>query len=137
MSRTVFIPGVFLMVIFCQSCSDTTCKDVHALNLGVDDDCKYSRATFYITNSAYIDRFLNISYVERVEVKNGGRSLGDISKVGRPNNCSTAGTIHYQFTQGNPVDWSSDVYLSNGNVVTFSGTAEPSPANPCVLIKVD
>lgn len=137
MSKTVFLSGVFLIVIFCNSCSDSTCKDVHALNLGIDDECSYSRAAFYITSSTYIDRFFNIYFVDRVEIKVNGSSLGDLSKVGRPNNCSTAGNIHYQFTQGGPVDWSSDVYLTNGQVVTFSGTAEPSPSNPCVLIKVD
>lgn len=129
--------SVFMISVLIFGCSDNTCKDVNALNLNVDDECKYSKAVFYATSSAYIDPFLNIFEVSKIELFVNGKSFGQIQKFGAPNNCSTPGNLNYQFTSGDVVDWSSIVTLENGNTLTFSGTAEPSPQNNCLTVKID
>jgi hypothetical protein len=120
-----------------MSCDDNTCKDAYALNLNVDADCQYSKAAFYATSSAYYDAFFNVYDVTKIELFVNGQSFGEIQKYGLPNNCSTPGNLNYQFTSAGAVDWSSVVTLENGNTITYSGTAEPSPQNTCLTIKID
>ncbi len=124
----------FFSTIF-VACTDNTCKDVQSLNLGIDDDCKYSRATFYVSNGIYFDRNLNLFAVERVEIRIFGQSIGEIKAIGIPNNCTNPQNVTYQFTSGSAVDWSAIITLDNGQTVTNTGTLEPSPNNSCIIVK--
>lgn len=125
-------------MLFMYSCSSNSCKDVLALNIGIDDDCRYSKVAFYITSGSYTSRTTFESYsVTKSEVSVNGRSIGLISKIGRPNNCSTVGSAFYQFKDGGSIDWSNVVTLSNGSTITYTGTVEPSPNNPCITVIAD
>lgn len=127
-----------LMGFLLMSCSDNTCKDPLALNLGIEDNCQYSRVAFYITSGQYINwTTLAVSDVLKSEIFINGKSAGTITKIGVPNNCSTPGVVNYALTSGNTIDWSNTVSLSNGNTVTFSGTVEASPSSPCITVKAD
>jgi len=126
-----------LMVWVSTGCSDSTCKDPLALNLNVDDDCKYSKAAFYATSSRYYDPNFNLYDVTKVELLINGKSQGVITKFGAPNNCSAPGVVNFQFVNGETVDWAAIVSLTNGSSVTYTGTADPSPSNPCITVRVD
>jgi hypothetical protein len=127
-----------LMGFLFISCSDNTCKDPLALNLGIEDNCQYSRVAFYITSGQYINwTTLAVSDVLKSEIFINGKSAGTITKIGVPNNCSTPGVVNHTLTSGNSIDWSNTVSLSNGNTVTFSGTVEASPSSPCITVKAD
>lgn len=127
-----------ITVLTLLSCSDNTCKDPLSINLGIEDDCQYSKLAFYITSGQYINwNTLETSTVTKSEVSINGKSAGVISKIGIPNNCSTPGVVNFQMTSGTALDWSNVVTLSNGSTVTFSGTVEASPSNPCITVKAD
>ncbi len=131
-----FLPYFILLSLI--SCSDDTCKDPLSINLGIEDDCKYSKLAFYITSGQYINwNTLETSNVTKSEVSINGKSAGVITKIGLPNNCSTPGVVNFEMTSGDVLDWSNLVSLSNGNTITFTGTVEASPSNPCITVKAD
>lgn len=135
--RIIFFLPLFILLSF-LSCTDNTCKDPLALNLGIEDNCQYSKLAFYITNGQYINWSTLETYsVTKSEVTINGKSVGVITKIGIPNNCSTPGVVNFEMISGEVLDWANVVTLSNGNTVTFSGTVEASPSNPCITVKVD
>ena len=127
-----------LVIILFSACSDSSCKDPLAINLGIDSDCQYSKVAFYITSGQYINwNTLETFNVTKSEVTINGKSAGTITKIGIPINCSTPGVVNFQMTSGDVLDWANVVTLTNGNTVTFSGTVEASPSNPCITVKAD
>jgi outer membrane biogenesis lipoprotein LolB len=49
MKNTSFLIAI-LAIFFLSACSDSTCKDPLAINLGIESDCQFSKVAFYITN---------------------------------------------------------------------------------------
>lgn len=138
MKKIIFSLIALSSVLFMHSCSSNTCKDVLALNLGIDDNCQYSKVAFYITSGTYTSRTTYESFsVSKSEVSVNGKSIGLITKIGMPNNCTTVGSAFYQFKDGGSIDWSNVVTLTNGSTITYSGTVEPSPNNPCITVIAD
>jgi len=138
MKQIFFLTTLVSFLFGILSCNDSTCKDPLSINLGIDDDCQYSKVAFYITTGRYFNtNTLEPFNVTKSEVFINGKSAGTISKIGIPNNCSSPGQVNHTLTSGSSVDWSNIVTLSNGATVTYSGTVDPSPNSPCITVKAD
>ena len=106
--------SLLITVLTLLSCSDSTCKDLLSINLGIEDDCQYSKLAFHIANGQYVNwNKLETFTVTKSEVSINGKSAGVISKIVSPNNCSTPGVVNFQMTSGTALDWSNVVTLSN------------------------
>jgi len=133
-TQFIILSFIFVNLI---SCTKETCNDPFALNLGADNACVYSRATFYGATSLYYDSQLNFYQVVGIQVKVNGKSIGTITDFYVPSDCSSSGTVPFTFTSGSRIDWEATIRLDNGQTVVNTGSAEPSPDAVCLRIRVN
>lgn len=144
-----FAITVLLCLASCNNDDDATapapapvvgCMDSRSLNYNpiatIDNgDCAYSQVTFYGRYNAY-NTALGPAYIDHVEVFVEGNFIGYTAHYPNgPGNCSSPGTVSYQFQDRNTVDWNSTVYLTNGMQLYWSGTVTPTPAG-CIKVNV-
>lgn len=143
----LFVAIVALLFLSCNDDDDPApapvvgCMDPRSLNYNPsatinNGDCSYSQVTFYGKYSAY-NTALGPAYIDHTEVFVDGNLVGWFSAYypNGPGNCSSPGTLSYQFQDRNTVDWNSVVYLTNGMQLYGSGTVTPSPAE-CIKVNV-
>lgn len=116
-------------------CTDNSSLNYSSLADSDDGSCTYSKATFYAKYST----FLGIP-ITRIDITINGESIGSINGgftwPNGPGNCSSTGTVSYQFTNSNTVDWNATIYLANGNLLSSSGIKSPSRFSECLKINV-
>lgn len=150
--KTNYFLIAFAAILFLASCSDDDdpipapaaiagCMDARSLNYNpgatIDNgNCEYSQVTFYGKYSAYNTAF-GLVFIDHVEVYVDGNAVGAFSAYypNGPGNCSSPGTVSYQFQDRNTVDWNSIVYLVNGTQLFGSGTITPNGAE-CIKVNV-
>jgi len=141
-----------LLLLLCSSCCKTDdeglvipdpvlgCLDINALNYNSladteDGSCRYSVATFY----AKFNFFQGIPIVN-IDVTINGEFIGSISDgfiwPNGPGNCSSQGTVPYQFLDSTPVDWNATLFLANGQSFSTGGIRTPSSSIECIKINV-
>lgn len=132
-----FIPAILLTLF--TSCEKEGCTDSSALNYDVDAEendgsCNFSRVGFYSSIG-----FVNGITISRVDVSVNGNSIGSTDGVyypTGPGNCSATGTIPFQFSNGNSVDWNATVFLINGTRFFTSGQISPSSFSECIRVNM-
>lgn len=129
---------VAINLLFSSCQKKKGCTDPNALNQDIvaevnDGSCKYSNATFYASAG-----FFNGIPIVKIDVTVNGRDIGTISAIysSAPGNCSAQGTVAYQFSDGNKIDWNTTVYLASGATVSGSGQVSPSSVSDCIKVNV-
>ena len=128
-----------LSIIQLSCTSPSGCTDIRALNNDYeakDDDgsCRYSKVTFYSNWST-----LGGVPISRIDVAVNQNFAGSVSASypGGPGNCSAQGTVSFQFTDGDPIDWNAEILLLNGiRVPARGGTVTPSRSKECIRINI-
>lgn len=152
MKNNTLIRMLFIGVLLFISCGDDDdnnvmeeaairgCTDEASLNYDFeaeeeDGSCAYSKATFY----ARFNLFQNIPIV-KIDIFIDGDLAGTIPDgfiwPNGPGNCSAAGTVSYQFTDSNTVDWNAIIYLANDATISSSGTQSPIGSIDCLKTNV-
>ncbi|GAA4277733.1 hypothetical protein [Aquimarina mytili] len=116
------------------------CNDSNALNFNSNADendgsCTYSKITFY----ARFNSFNGIP-ITKIEILVNGEIIGSINNgfiwTNAPGNCSATGTVSYKFSDGNTIDWNTNMFLANGQLISSSGTKSPNKSSECIKINV-
>ena len=136
MKNLIIIAAVIPLLFSCSK-KWHGCTDDVATNFDInaekhDDSCVYTRLTFYADSTQY-----PASPVDHIDVKIGGASLGTFSTVysiGGPDDCGADGTVNYNFEDAGGINWNARIFLTNGTILTKTGSAEPDPNQDCILI---
>ena len=146
MKSKLFLVLICLATLYCCDSEDDSepdpvlgCTDDKALNYSFSNDtddgsCIYSTVTYY----AKFNLFQNIP-ITRIDISIDGVFIGSINNgfiwSNGPGNCSSTGTVQYQFLDGSSVDWNATLYLANGQQFSTSGTRTPNSLE-CIKINV-
>lgn len=129
---------IFSTLVFgILSCTKEPCNDPEALNFNSENECVYSKLSFYAINSFYVDGNFTLYNVISIQVSVNGKNIGSITEYIRPNDCSTSGTVPYKFTSGERINWVAKIKLDNGETLETSGSNVPSPSSSCLIQRVD
>lgn len=100
-----------------------------------DGSCIYSDLTLY----SRFNFFQNIPIVN-IEITINGQYVGNIPNgfiwPNGPGNCSSTGTIQYQFQSSEAIDWNATIFLANGQTISTSGTKSPNRFSECIAVSV-
>ncbi len=100
-----------------------------------DDSCIYSDLTLY----ARYNFFQNIP-ITNIDISIDGEYIGSIANgfiwPNGPGNCSSTGTVQYQFQNSESIDWNATIFLANGQTISSSGTKSPNRSIECIKISV-
>lgn len=116
------------------------CLEENALNFNSqadtdDGSCRYSKATFY----ARFNLFNGVPIVN-IDISLNGEAIGSIPNgfiwPNGPGNCSSSGTVPYQFQDASVVDWNATLFLSNGQTISTGGTRAANSSAECIKINV-
>ncbi|MFZ4671403.1 MAG: hypothetical protein ACOYLT_05245 [Flavobacterium sp.] len=138
MKKNFLFLSLVIIFIGISGCEQKGCTDPKALNVNFDakkDDgsCKYSKVTFY-QSAAYLGGIT----IKKVSVTVNGVSVGETAGFwpSGPGNCTATGTVPYEFTNGNSIDWNAVITLVSGGVFYSSGTVAPNSSSTCIKINV-
>lgn len=141
-----FLTILFLIVVSCSKSEDVTpepvygCLDKESLNFNQladtsDNSCKYSKITFY----AKYNLFQNIP-INKIDITINGEFIGSITNgfiwPNGPGNCSSTGTVQFEFTNPNSIDWNATLFLANGQTLSTGGSKSPNRFSECIKTNV-
>ncbi len=113
------------------------CTEERALNFDYsaeenDGSCVFSKVTFY---KKY--QYFNNVLITNINLSVNGNDLGSLSIFypNGPGNCSSNGTIPYQFLNGESIEWNTVISLYNGNIIYGSGTVSPNSVE-CLKVNI-
>lgn len=115
-----------------MGCTIPSATNYNAAATQNDGSCQFSTITFY---GAY--GYYSGVPISGVSVSVNGDPIGNLSAIypNGPGNCSAPGTVHYDFRDGNAVDWNGTIYLANGVILYSAGTVSPYNTS-CIKVNV-
>lgn len=127
------------MIFNCEKDPILGCTDSQALNKDFgaeenDGSCLYSNVSFY-ASAAFYNTIPITKIVIMVDGSEIGSLNGTIYPTG-PGNCSAPGNVPYTFTNGDAVDWNTNIQLANGATIFTSGQIAPSRSSECIRLNV-
>ena len=141
MKKVVYLLAILGLVISSSCQKKKGCTDSAALNHDIDADkddnsCEYSECIFYQVYDTYIFGSDTLS-VTKVEVSVNGEVIGNCSYAfgnSPPNNCMAFGAVMYKCIDGEPFDWNTITYLSDGSFIPWEGIGQANSDKPCIKI---